>query len=75
MDSENKLAKFYVCKHCHRKVNITFLAQHVVREHIDKNYIIVEHDTQTIFEIQNNEITGKVELTKDEANKKYGFST
>lgn len=42
--------------------------------HIDKNYDIIEYDSQTVFEIQNNELTGKVELTKEQADKKYGFA-
>ena len=72
VDSFN-LSRFYVCKHCRRKIHISYIAKHTVANHIDKNYWIVEYESQTTFEIQNNELTGKVELTEDEANRKYGF--
>lgn len=68
------MSRFYVCKWCHRKVVISYIAKHTATMHIDKNYDIIEYDSQTVFEIHNDEVTGKVQLTEDEANKKYGFS-
>ena len=70
------MTRFYVCKHCRKKIAISYIAQHTARNHIDKNYYVVEYDSQTVFEIQNNELTGKVEVkdTEEDMNKKYGFS-
>jgi hypothetical protein len=69
------LSRFYVCKHCKRKIHISELSKHTMNNHIDHNYWIVEYDSQTVFEIQNNELSGKVEIkdTKEEMDKKYGF--
>ena len=72
---EIKMSRFYVCKHCRKKVLISYIAQHTVRNHIDKNYYVVDYDSQTTFEIENNQLTGKVQIkdTLEDMEKKYGF--
>ena len=69
------MTKFFVCKFCNRKIHETYIAQHAIRQHVDRLYRIVEFDSQTVFEISNNELTGKIQITKEELNKKLGFST
>lgn len=69
------MSRFYVCKFCHRKINGSFIAQHTIRNHVDRNYTIVDYDSQTVFEVSNNGFTGKIEITEEELNKKLGFST
>jgi hypothetical protein len=50
------------------------LAKHTMNQHIDKNYRIIEFDAQTVFELQNqNGKILKTEMTKEQADKKYGF--
>ena len=65
--------RFYVCKHCKRKIHVMQIATHTLENHIDKNYEIVDYGSQTVFELKNDELGTKIELTEKEANEKYNF--
>ena len=69
------ITRFYKCIKCGNKVHTNYLAQHWLRSHFDLMYLIVEYETQTVFELNTDtgETVQSSAKTKDEIEKEYGF--
>ena len=64
------MTRFYRCRKCGTKVLYSYLGQHWLRKHFELMYILVEYETQAVFEL-----TGEIgqAKTKDEIDKEYGY--
>lgn len=48
-ETEGRAIRRYKCLHCKRLVAVSYLAQHTLREHIEKNYEIIEFVPQAVL--------------------------